>query len=143
MSLRQTIFAGTVVLLIVAVGCGSGGGYNPNNVTVTVTPASATVAANGQVTLHAAVNGFCSTCTPQITWSVTENSVNCTWADRNTPPAGPCPGGTIQGQDAGGPLSQDVIYFAPSTTGTFHVFASQLVTLSMNVQGESIVTVGP
>jgi hypothetical protein len=138
-----TMFVGALFLLMVALGCGSGGGYNPNNVTVTVTPASATVPENGQVTLQAAVNGYCSTCMPQLVWSVAENSMNCTWVDMNTPPTGPCPGGTIQGQGAEGPFSENVIYFAPGTTGTFHISASQLVTLTLNVQGESIVTVSP
>jgi hypothetical protein len=140
--MKRISFSGVLALLIAVVGCGSGGGYDANNVTVTVSPASAAVAANGQVTLNAAVHGFCSTCMPQILWTISENTFNCTWADMNTPPVGPCPGGTIQGQGSAGPASETVIYFAPSTAGTYHVLASQVVSLTYSPQGESIVTVG-
>jgi hypothetical protein len=98
--------------------------------------------------LQATVNGFCSTCTPEIVWSVTENNgIGCTWGDVNSPPAGPCPGGTIQGQGTGGPSSLTVIYFAPNTSGTFHVSASQLVGATENFLAEvkegTVITVSP
>ena len=141
---NRFLCAGSLILLIVVAGCGAGGGYDAGNVTVTVSPASATVPVDGQANLQAAVHGFCSTCTPQIVWSIAENSPNnCTWVDMNTPPAGPCPAGTIQGQGAAGPLSETVIYFAPSTAGTFHVSASEFVTLALTVQAESVITVSP
>jgi hypothetical protein len=142
---HRALFVWSLALLIVIAGsCGTGNGYNANNVTVTISPATATTAANGQVPLQAMVNNFCQTCTPEIVWSIAENSgTNCTWVDMNTPPIGPCPGGTIQGQGTQGPDSTTVIYFAPSTGGTFHVTASQLVTLSENKSGTSVITVTP
>jgi hypothetical protein len=133
-----------VLLIVIAGSCGTGNGNNANNVTVTISPATAMIAANGQVPLQAMVNNFCQTCTPEIVWSIAENSVTyCTWVDVNTPPSGPCPGGTIQGQGTQGPDSTTVIYFAPSTGGTFHVTASQLVAPSGNESGTSVITVSP
>jgi hypothetical protein len=141
---NRFLCAVSIVLLVVLTGCGAGGGYDAGSVTVTVSPVAATVAASGQVNLQAAVHGFCTGCMPQIVWSVAENFPNnCTWVDMNTPPAGPCPGGTMQGQGAEGPLSETVIYFAPSTAGTYHISASQFVTLSLTVQAASVITVSP
>jgi hypothetical protein len=142
----RATYAKTAVLALLAVlgaNCGNGG-YNSENVTVTVSPATATVPENGQQPLQATVNHFCSGCVPQIEWSVAENNgLGCTWADPNTPPLGPCPGGTIQGQGPQGILSENVIYFAPSTAGTFHISASQLITFTEVVGGTSVLTVSP
>ena len=124
-SFRALFFVAPFVLLIVIAGCG-GGGFHANNVTVTVSPAAATVAASGQVTLQATVHSLCSGCVPAVTWTITELQTNgasgsqCNWQG-TTPPAGPCPDGTIQGADA--PSALTVTYDAPSTSGTFHVVA--------------------
>jgi hypothetical protein len=131
-----------LALLIVIAGCGGGGGFNANNVTVTVSPATPTVAANGQVALTATVQGLCSTCTPSIFfWYVSENdgglapSAIC----ENVPPTvSYCPGGTIQGNLAGNLLT--VTYFAPSTSGTYHVNAYWVVGTTSKV-GTSVVAV--
>lgn len=127
MNFRAPLFVAPVVLLIVIAGCGggSGSGTNFNNVTVTVSPMIATVPASDQVTLQAKVTGVPGT--PALTWSITELQTNgasgaqCNWLG-TTPPAGPCPDGTIQGADAS-PYTP-VTYHAPSTSGeTFHVIA--------------------
>jgi len=113
-----------LVLLIVIAGCGGGSGTNFNNVTVTVSPATASVPVSGQVTLQAKVIGVSGT--PALTWAITEQQAHdasgaqCNWLG-TTPPAGPCPDGTIQGADAS-PYTQ-VTYHAPSASGTFHVVA--------------------
>jgi hypothetical protein len=130
---------GSLILMIVCVGCGSSG-YNPNNVTVTVSPASVTAPENGQETLQAEISGECSGCSPLLTWSVTENfGTFCNWID--TPPAGPCPGGTLQVTEYVG--SPTATYFAPSTPGAYHVVADDLVSLTLNKDGTSVITVGP
>ncbi len=119
MNCRALSFALPLVLLIVIPGCGSR--FNENNVSVTVSPATATVAAGGQVTLHATVHGLhgCSSCPPPfVSWSITENGSGLCDQVNNMQPAGPCPAGTIQGDG-----TPDVTYFAPSTSGTFHVVA--------------------
>jgi hypothetical protein len=131
------------LLTVLGSGCGNGG-YNAENVTVTVSPTTAMVPENGQQPLQATVNHFCSGCTPQIEWSIAENSgLSCTWVDMNTPPLGPCPGGTIQGQGSQGLISPNVIYVAPGSSGTFHVSASQLVSLTEVATGTSVITVSP
>jgi hypothetical protein len=97
----------------------------------------------------ATVNNFCPECVPQINWSIAENnSVPCFWGNAQTPPTGPCPGGTFQAQGAQGLLSPSVIYIAPSAAGTFHVFASQIVGLTssgytINATGTAVMTVSP
>jgi hypothetical protein len=139
-SCRALFFVAPLVLLIVIAGCGGGGGgFDPNNVTVTVSPAAATVAANGQVTLQATVSGLCSSCRPTVSWSIAElaSGSQCNWMG-TTPPAGPCPDGTIQGAEAG---SLTVTYHAPSTSGTFHVVAQELVTFTITKQATSVITV--
>jgi hypothetical protein len=147
--MRSAYLHTAVVVLLAGLISGCGGGYNANNVTVSVSPAAVTVPTNGQVTLQATVNGFCSGCMPQIEWSISENNgAGCTWGGVNSPPAGPCPGGTIQGQGTAGPLSPTVIYFAPNASGTFHVSASQNVGVTENLlaqvkEGTSVVTVSP
>jgi hypothetical protein len=134
----------SLVLLIVITGCGTSG-FNPNNVTVTISPATATAPENGQVPLQATVNGLCSGCVPSIQeWSITENEGSgCTWM--NTPPAGPCPGGTIQEAATGTSLT--VTYFAPSAPGTFHVIADVCLCFEVNPpvskEGTSVITVSP
>jgi hypothetical protein len=136
----------TAVLALLAVlssSCG-GGGYNAESVTVTVSPATVTVPENGQSPLQATVAGFCTGCMPEIVWSFSENNgTPCSWLDMNTPPVGPCPAGTIQGQEAIGPLSPNVIYFAPGTSGTFHLTASQFIDLTETREGTSVITVSP
>jgi len=141
----RALGAGSLALLMIIAGsCGTGNGYNAGNVTVTISPATKTIPANGQVALLATVNNFCPGCVAQLYWSITENSgINCNWGDVNTPPAGPCPGGTIQGQGPQGPLSPSVIYFAPIAAGIFHVNAAQPVTFTETVSGTSVITVSP
>jgi hypothetical protein len=129
-----------LVLLIVIAGCG-GGGSNPNNENVSVSPATAMIPVNGQVPLQATVNGLCSGCIPLISWFISDNIGNdssCVWSD--TPPAGPCPEGTIQ-QPADGSLT--ATYHAPSTAGTFTVGVFDTVTFTVVKQGTSVITVTP
>jgi hypothetical protein len=131
-----------IIIIITIAGCGAAGGFNPNNVTVTLAPEAATVAANGQVTLQTTVTGLCSTCsTASIFWSITENGdASCGWVD--TPPAGPCPAGTIQltGADPGN--SQTATYYVPSTAGSYHVVADALIAFgSPTKEATSVVTV--
>ena len=124
MNCRAPLFVAPVVLLIVIAGCGGGNATNFNNVTVTVSPATATVPVSDQVTLQARVTGVSGT--PVLTWAITELQTNgasgaqCNWLG-TSPPAGPCPDGTIQGADAS-PYTP-VTYHAPSAPGTFHVVA--------------------
>jgi hypothetical protein len=124
MNCRDPLFVASVVLLIVVAGCGGGGGTNFNNVTVTVSPATAIVPVSDQTTLQAKVTGVSGT--PALTWAITELQTNgasgaqCNWLG-TTPPAGPCPDGTIQGADAS-PYTP-VTYHAPNTSGTFHIVA--------------------
>jgi hypothetical protein len=143
MNSRRALCIGPLALLIVIAGCGGGGGYNPNNVTVTVSPAAPTVPANGQVTLTATVNGLCSTCVPTIqSWGIQEDPSNgstCTFV----PPFGPCPAGTIQENPAN---LLTVTYFAPSTSGTYHVSATWYIPAffgagSVTKVGTSVITV--
>jgi len=145
MSPCRTVFVGSLVLLIVIAGCGSGGGgYNPNNVTVTVSPAATPVAENGQVPLHATVNGLCSTCAPSIyLWYIYENNPANGGLCTNTPAIPQCPAGTIQET---GPSNLTATYDAPSTPGTYHVIAEWSVPSgsgSINKTGTSVVTVSP
>jgi hypothetical protein len=146
-------WAVTLVLLIVITGCGTGGGYDANNVTVTVSPAAATVVADGQVTLQANVKGLCSTCASMIQqWSIAEDpsgGANCTFYE--PPPLGPCPAGSIQETAGGLSSSLTVIYFAPSTPGTYHITAewSTFGVISVgggspvSKYGTSVITVSP
>jgi hypothetical protein len=133
----------TAVLALSAVlgsSCGNGG-YNAENVTIAASPATVTVPENGESPLQATVKGFCSGCMPNIVWSLSENNgTPCSWLDMNTRPVGPCPAGTIQGQEAIGPLSPNVIYFA---SGTFHLSASQFVDLTETKVGTAVITVSP
>lgn len=143
MRARRLQAAVVALLAVIGSSCGNGG-YDSENVTVTVSPATATVPENGKQPVQATVNHFCSGCVPQIEWSIAENGgTGCTWADMNTPPLGPCPGGTIQGQGSQGITSQNVIYFAPTTSGTFHISASQLITFTEATSGMSVITVSP
>jgi len=136
----RALCIGTLILLAVCAGCGSGGGYNPNNVTVSVSPATSTISENGQVSLQATVNGECQGCSPLMNWSVTEDlGANCTWVD--TPPAGPCPAGTVQVTEFVGSLT--ATYFVPGAAGTYHVVAYDLVSPTVSKQGTSVVTVSP
>lgn len=119
-------------------------GYNVSDVTVTISPAADTIPEKGQAALVASVNNFCALCVTQINWSIAENgSAPCLWGDVNTPPAGPCPGGTIQGQGSEGPFSPSVIYFAPSAAGTYHITGTQSVTNTLTVSGTGVITVSP
>jgi hypothetical protein len=140
-------YVGSLVLLVVIAGCGggAGGGFDPNNVTVIVSPAAVTIPTSDQVVLQATVNGFPSGTSAPMNWTIAELKANgasgaqCNWQD-TTPPAGPCPDGTIQGADAS---SLTVTYHAPSTSGTFHVVAESNVSLTMVKDGTSVITVGP
>jgi hypothetical protein len=143
MRARYLRIAALALLTALSFSCGNAG-YNADNVTVTISPAAVTVPENGQQPMQATVNHFCSGCVPQIEWSIAENNgLGCTWADMNTPPLGPCPGGTIQGQGSQGIISRNVIYFAPNTSGTFHISASQLITFTEVTTGTSVITVSP
>lgn len=136
----------TAVLALLAILCSScgNGGYNAGNVTVTVSPATVTVPENGQEPLQATVSHFCSGCVASIVWTLSENNgTPCSWLDMNTPPTGPCPAGTIQGQGSAGPLSPNVIYFAPGVSGTFHLSASQFVDLGETQTATAVITVSP
>jgi hypothetical protein len=132
-----------LILLVAMAGCGGGSSFDPNNVTVTVSPPAATIPASGQVTLQATVKG--SPAAPALTWSIAELQTNgasgsqCNWSGA-TPPAGPCPDGTIQGADAS---SLTVTYLAPSTSGTFHVVAQANVSLTLVKDGTAVITVSP
>jgi len=137
-SLFRTLRVGSLVPLIIP-GCGGGSGFDPNNVTVTVSPAAVTIPASSQVTLQAMVKGTGSS-DSALTWSIAEQTINCYWLD--TPPAGPCPDGTIQQEAIGS--SSTVTYHAPGTSGTFHVTAEwSLLGPSVIKHGTSVVTVGP
>ncbi len=115
-----------------------------SNVTVTVSPATVTIATSDQVTLQATVKGIDAN--PSLTWTIDELKTNgasgsqCNWV--STPPAGPCPDGTIQGTAAN---SSTVTYHSPSSAGTFHITAETIVSLSPPVlkDGTSVITVGP
>jgi hypothetical protein len=143
MNLSLALFVESLVLLIVIAGCGGGTSFDPNNVTVTVSPPAVTIHASGQVTLQATVKG--SPAAPALTWSIAELQTNgasgsqCNWSG-TTPPAGPCPDGTIQGADASSPT---VMYLAPSTSGTFHVVAQANVSLTLVKDGTAVITVNP
>jgi hypothetical protein len=138
------------VLLIVFAACGSGP-YNFNQVSVSVSPAAVTIPMNGKVTLQATVSGLCSNCVGSIqNWSIAEdpnNGVSCDWF--TTPPAGPCPGGTLQQNNSQGSFPSNtltVTYYAPSTPGTLHVSAvwcNCLGSLPISKTGTSVVTVDP
>lgn len=143
MNLSRALCVTLLVLLIVTVGCGGGSSFDPNNVTVAISPSAATIPTSGQVALLAIVKG--SPAAPALTWSIVELQTNgasgsqCNWSG-STPPAGPCPDGTIQGVDAG---SLKVTYLAPSTTGTFHVIAQDNVSLTLVKDATAVVTVSP
>jgi hypothetical protein len=143
MNSYRAFCVGSLVLLIIIAGCGGRSGVDLNNVTVTVSPAAVTIPPSGQVTLQATVTG--SPGAPAVNWTIAELQVNgasgaqCNWGG-TTPPAGPCPDGTIQGAD-----TLAVTYLAPNTSGTFHVIA-EWSTLSNPViikDGTSVITVGP
>ena len=119
MNLYRGAFFVLLVVTLFSIGCGSNK-FNPNNVIVTVTPATAMASVNGQLTLQAAIQNDCTGCVPLYVWYVAENNGgDCTWID--TPPAGPCPAGTIQQNPDVGVFT--VTYFAPATSGTYHVTA--------------------
>jgi hypothetical protein len=140
MNLSRALCAESLVLLIVISGCGGGSGFDPTNVTVTVSPSAVTIPASGQVTLQATVNGA-GTSDNALTWSIAEQTTNCYWLD--TPPAGPCPAGTIQQVTVG--KFQTVTYHAPSTSGgPFHVIAEWTLFGSPVIKdGTSVITVSP
>jgi hypothetical protein len=145
-NLRRGVCTGCLALLIVVVSCGTSSQNNLNNVVVSIAPTTATVASSGQVSLTATVTGLAAA--PALTWSIAELQINgasgaqCNWLG-STPPAGPCPAGTIQGADA--PSGLTVTYHAPSTSGTFHVTAqwSSLFTPVIVKTATSSITVTP
>lgn len=145
MNLFRALCVGSLALLMVIAGCGGGSSssFDPNNVTVTVSPSAVTIPASGQVTLQATIKG--SPAAPALNWTIAELQTNgasgaqCNWSG-TTPPAGPCPEGTIQGADAG---SMTVTYLAPSTSGTFHVIAQDNVSLTLVKDGTAVITVSP
>jgi hypothetical protein len=115
---------------------------------VTVAPAAVTVPVNGQVTLQATATGT-GTPTNALTWSIAEQQTNgasgsqCFWLD--TPPAGPCPDGTIQLNTAG--IFETVTYHAPSSSGgPFHIIAEWFTIVAgvtITKDGTSAITVSP
>jgi hypothetical protein len=143
LNLSRALCVESLVLMVVMSGCGGGSSFDPNNVTVTVSPSAITIPPSGQATLQATVKG--SPAAPALTWIISELQTNgasgaqCNWSG-TTPPAGPCPDGSIQGADAG---SLTVTYLAPSTTGTFHIIAQDNVSLSLVKMGTAVITVGP
>jgi hypothetical protein len=146
MNLSRALCVGSLVLLLIIAGCGGGSSFNPNNVTVTVSPSAVTIPASGQVTLQATVTG--DPAAPALTWRIAELQANgasgaqCNWQG-TTPPAGPCPDGTIQQLTV---LNfQTVTYYAPSTPGTFHVIVewSTLFSPIIIKDATSVITVGP
>jgi hypothetical protein len=144
----RALCVGSLVLLIVIAGCGGGSGVDFNKVVVTVSPTAATIHASGQVTLQATVTG---TGAPSnfVGWSIAELKNNppggsgsqCNWLD--TPPAGPCPDGTIQQVTVSD--FQTVTYHAPSTSGTFHVMAEWSTAFNPVIikDATSVITVSP
>jgi hypothetical protein len=143
MNLFRALCVAPLVLLIVIAGCGGGSSFDPNTVTVAVSPAAVTIPESGQVTLLATVTG--SPAAPALNWVIAELQTNgasgaqCNWSG-TTPPAGPCPEGTIQGADGS---SLTVTYLAPNTSGTFHVIAQDTVSLTVVKEGTAVVTVSP
>ncbi len=143
MNLFRALGVESLVLLIVIAGCGGSSSFDPNNVTVTVSPSAVTIPASGQVTLQAMVKG--SPAAPALNWTIAELQTNgasgaqCNWSG-TTPPAGPCPDGSIQGADAS---SVTVTYLAPSTSGTFHVIAQDNVSLTLVKAATAVITVSP
>jgi hypothetical protein len=142
MNLFRALCLGSLVLPIVIAGCGGSSSFDPNNVTVAVSPSAVTIPASGQVTLRATVK---SPAAPALNWIIAELQANgasgtqCNWSG-TTPPAGPCPEGTIQGADAS---SLTVTYLAPSTSGTFHVIAQDNVSFTSVKDGTAVITVSP
>ena len=143
----RALYVGALISLMLTAGCGGGAsGANPNNVTVAVSPMSATIPANGEVSLQATVKG--SPGAPSATWFIAELATNgasgaqCNWSG-STQPAGPCPDGTIEGADASSSLT--VKYHAPNTAGTFHVTAQWSTAFNPVVvkNGTAVITVGP
>ena len=119
-----------------------------NRVTVSISPATASVAANSQVTLQATVNGLCSGCASDIfAWSISEDATEggsaCDWFD--TPPTVSCPAGTIQQTEGASESTLTVTYHAPSTPGTYHVVAEWCDCLGSGIKktGTSVISVTP
>jgi len=141
-NLRRGVCTGCLALLIVVVSCGTSSQSNLNNVVVSVAPTTATVAAGGQVSLTATVTGLAGS--PTLIWIIAEQQAgtNCNWTG-STPPAGPCPDGTIQGTDV--PSALTVTYHSPGTPGTFHVTAqwSTVFTPVIVKTATSTITVTP
>jgi hypothetical protein len=143
MNLFRALCVESLVLLIVMAGCGGGSSFDANNVSVTVSPSAATIPAGGQVILRAVVKG--SPAAAALNWTIAELQTNgasgaqCNWSG-TTPPAGPCPEGTIQ---LAGADSLTVTYFAPNTSGTFHVTAQDNVSLTLVKDGTAVITVSP
>jgi hypothetical protein len=134
---RSVCFA-TLALLIVCAGCGGGKPLPPP--TESLAPAMPTVAVNGQVPLVLTVSGLCGTCSiPDVAWSIDEDGPGCDWT--TTPPAGPCPAGTVQVTGANSAVSLTATYIAPSTPGTYHV-RGQAILVGVSA-GLSTVTVTP
>jgi hypothetical protein len=141
----------SLLAMLIATGCGQSNkdlGF-ANRVTVSISPATASVAANNQVTLQATVNGLCSGCASDIfAWSISEDATsggsNCNWFD--TPPTVSCPAGTIQQTQGASGSTLTVTYHAPSTPGTYHVVAEWcdcVFTPVTKKTGTSVISVTP
>ena len=143
MNLSRALFVVSLIWLIVDAGCGGGSSFDPNNETVTISPSAVTIPASGEVTLQATVTG--SPAAPAMNWFIAELQTNgasgaqCNWQG-GTPPAQSCPDGTIQGADAN---SLTVKYFAPGTSGTFHVVVQSNASSTLVKDGTAVITVSP
>lgn len=119
---RSSYFLALLGLLFILPACGGGSGTNFNNVIVTVSPFTAATTTGRQVTLQATVTGLSGI--PALNWSIVElqgngaSGAQCNWTG-SSPPAGPCPDGTIQGADV--QPATKVRYNSPGSTGIFHV----------------------
>jgi hypothetical protein len=142
MNSHRTLCIGSLVLLIICASCGGPG--SGGLITANIAPATVTIAPGSEVTLQASATGPGSQLVNGYLWDIEEltgNGEQCDWMG-DTPPAGPCPYGTIKGD-----LSSTVTYFAPSTSGTFTVGAEVTLSSDKNMYlskgGTSVITVGP
>jgi len=117
-----------LALLLALTGCGGNGLPPASSVTVTVTPSSATIAANGSVTLQGTASGFApqpDVAPPLMLWGIQESSNTvpvsaCGLLPSQTPDLTLCPYGYVVQADVTS-LPSNAVYHAPATPGTYHV----------------------